>query len=298
MTLTLAIPCHNDADPLVGLLARARSLGCFDHVIVVDDGSARPLAAGALCAATGLAADRLTLIRHETAQGPGVARNRALEMVETDLVLFLDADDLPTPELMPLLADLRGRDFDFCLFAHHDTRREQERAWGQMPWDQALWDRAGVALGALSEVRAEAAALLAQTANYPWNKICRTAFLRDHGIGCSPILLHEDVELHWRSFHHANTILASDRICVVHGVDHDGDRLTNLESPARLEVFPVLEKLAAEMAGGPFALPFARFALGLAAWIGGNVAADEQDRLRALTQAFRDGLPAPVRAKL
>ena len=167
-----------------------------------------------------------------------------------------------------------------------------------MPWDQALWDRAGVALGALSEVRAEAAALLAQTANYPWNKICRTAFLRDHGIGCSPILLHEDVELHWRSFHHANTILASDRICVVHGVDHDGDRLTNLESPARLEVFPVLEKLAAEMAGGPFALPFARFALGLAAWIGGNVAADEQDRLRALTQAFRDGLPAPVRAKL
>ena len=74
MTLTLAIPCHDDAEPLARLLARARALGCFDHVVVVDDGSPRPLAAGALCAATGLAPSALTLIRHDTARGPGPAR--------------------------------------------------------------------------------------------------------------------------------------------------------------------------------------------------------------------------------
>ncbi|MFC4671066.1 glycosyltransferase family 2 protein [Seohaeicola nanhaiensis] len=299
MTLTLAIPCHNDREPLAALLARARRLGCFDHVVVVDDGSDRPLAATALCAAAGLAPERLTLIRHETALGPGAARNRALAEVGTDHVLFLDADDLPTAELPLLMEDLAGRSFDFCLFAHHDTRRAQDRAWGQMPWDQALWERAGVALGALSEVTSEAATHLAQTANYPWNKIYRTAFLRERAIGCSEILLHEDVELHWKSFVHARTILASDRVGVIHVVNQGGDRLTNLESSARLEVFGPFARLAAETAGTPFALPFARFALGLCAWIGDHVAAAHRPRLAELTRTFatRD-LAAPVRAEL
>ena len=289
MTLTLAIPCHDDAEPLARLLARARALGCFDHVVVVDDGSPRPLAAGALCAATGLAPSALTLIRHDTARGPGPARNRALAAVETDHVLFMDADDLPTGELVPLLADLAGRSFDFCLFAHHDSRRDQEAAWGQMPWDQALWEAAGVGLGALSEVTPDGAAHLARTANYPWNKIYRTAFLRAHGIGCSEILLHEDVELHWRSFLHAQSILASDRIGVIHVVAHKGDRLTNRETPERLEVFDPLARLAAEIGDTPpYALPFARFALGLAAWIGDNIAPAHRSRLAALTRDFAE----------
>jgi len=289
MTLTLAIPAHNDADDLARLLARAAAIGCFDHIVVVDDGSDTPLGRDHLCAASGLDPARLTLLRHETARGPGAARNRALAEVDTDHVLFMDADDLPTRELAHLVADLGGQAFDFCAFQHHDTRSEQEHRWGQTPWDQALWRAAGVDLGALSAVPAGGGAALAQTANYPWNKLYRTAFLRENAIACSDILVHEDVELHWHSFLNARTILASDRIGVVHFVSPGGGRLTNRAGPERLEVFGPLSRISAEIETGGhdvYALPFFRFALGLIDWISGNLRAEYRERLGAMARAF------------
>ena len=290
-TLTLAIPAHNDRAPLQHLLACAGTLDCIAHVVVVDDGSDTPLDPEAL--RTALNGIELTLLRHDTAKGPGPARNRALTAVTTPHVLFVDADDLVTRELSPLMRDLGPRDFDFCLFQYHDTRQEQGLLWGQMPWDQQFWQTAGVALGALNTVSPAAAAHLAGCANYPWNKIYRTTFLRDHAIGCSDILLHEDVELHWRSFFHAQTILASDRIGVIHFVEGTGSRLTNRTGPERLEIFTPLTRIAGEITTElethqrhTYALPFARFTLGLIAWIANNLDPAHHARLEALTQAF------------
>ena len=68
----LVIPCHNDAEGLTRLLARVRRLGCFARVIVVDDGSDTPVEQ-----VIGGGAD-LTILRHETPRGGGVARNARL----------------------------------------------------------------------------------------------------------------------------------------------------------------------------------------------------------------------------
>jgi len=289
MRPALAIPVHNDADELVTLLRRAHALDCFGEMVVVDDGSTLPLNAARLTAEAGLETDQLRLIRHQLPQGPGAARNRALAEVQSDPVMFMDADDLPTRELPGLFADLASRDFDFCLFQHHDTRSEDELRWGQMPWDQRFWRQAGVDLGALSEVGAEAGPLLAQTANYPWNKVYRTAFLRTHQIGCTDILVHEDVELHWRAFLKAKTIFASDRIGVIHTVASGGDRLTNRAGPERLAAFGPLTAISAEIAqSGPdsYSLAFARFALGLIAWIGDNIDPAHHPALAEKTKEF------------
>ena len=300
MKLTLAIPAHNDAEPLARLLARAATLACVDRVVVVDDGSDQPLDADSLRARSGLGA-RLSLIRHHRPRGPGAARNAALERVETRHLLYLDADDMPTRELDPLMADLAGQRFDFCLFQHHDSRSDQELRWGQTAHDQAFWRAAGVELGALNPVTPAAAAELAQTVNYPWNKIYRTGFLREHGITCSDILVHEDVELHWRSFLNARTILASDRVGVIHFVAHQGDRLTNRDGPERLEVFAPLARIAAEIdshEGSVLALPFARFALGLLGWIEGNLRGEFHAELATRSAAFAASLPEHVKAAL
>lgn len=300
MSLTLAIPVHNDARPLARLLARAAQAQAFARIVVVDDGSDTPLEADALAAAAGLGADRLSLLRHDIAQGPGRARNHALAAVDTPWLMYLDADDLPTPEIAPLMADLAGQSFDFCLFQHHDTRAEQELRWGQMPWDQALWAAAGADLGALTQASPGAAAHLAGTANYPWNKIYRADFLRDHGIGCSDILVHEDVELHWKSFARARTILASDRIGVIHHVATAGDRLTNRRGPERLAVFPVLTRLAGEIApNAALFRAFGRFSLALALWIRGNLAPEHHPALADAVAAFVSGaLTDALRARL
>lgn len=283
MDLTLAIPAHNDRLPLLRLLRRWNELNIPARVIVVDDGSSEPLEIAELRHA---AKRDLTLLRHEAAKGPGIARNYALAHVDTDFMLFMDADDLPTRDLRDLLNDLAIQEFDFCLFQHHDTRREKEIAWGQMQYDQNFWNTADLALGALNHVRGTAPTELVQTANYPWNKIYRTNFLRKHSIGCSEILVHEDIELHWRSFLNARHILASDRIGIIHFVNSDGSRLTNRNGPERLALFSPLSRLAKESVNTPYALPFVRFTLGLFLWIFDNLASEHKPALRQKIRHF------------
>ncbi|PCH75600.1 MAG: glycosyl transferase [Rhodobacteraceae bacterium] len=296
MNLTFAIPAHNDQNDLCRLLARVQQLKIAAHVVVVDDGSDVPVSAESLLEISGLPADHLTLLRHDTALGPGAARNRALQHVATDHMLFMDADDLPTRELGHLLCDLDGQDFDFCMFQHHDTRLEREHSWGQTAHDQTLWQAAKVDVGALTPVAPAAATQLARTANYPWNKIYRTGFLCDHRIGCSEIMVHEDIELHWRSFLKARPemgrILASDRIAMIHMFHEHGARLTNRTGPERLAVFEPLERISAEIDSdmghlGHFARPFHRFTIGLFDWIWHNLDPALRPQFTALVQRFR-----------
>lgn len=74
------------------------ALGDRDPVIVVDDGSAVPVAV-----------DRahVTVLRHATNRGPAAARNTGAAAAGTDVVVFVDSDVLVTPGwLDPLLAHL------------------------------------------------------------------------------------------------------------------------------------------------------------------------------------------------
>ncbi|MCB4457215.1 glycosyltransferase family 2 protein [Leisingera sp. McT4-56] len=289
MSLTVAIPAHNDCASLLRLLRMLRALGCAEQIVVVDDGSQEPLQGTVLQAAAGLGAGQLQLLRHETAKGAGAARNLALAHVRTSRVLFLDADDRPTRALPWLLQDLAGQDFDFCLFQHHDTRREAQAAFGQMPYDQVFWDAAGLSLGALSPVTPFAAAQLVQTSNYPWNKIYRTAFLREHGIGCSETPVHNDIELHWMSFLKARRILASTQPAVLHQVSGTGGRLTNRTGAERLQVFIPLARVAAEIQDRSLDLylqPFWSFFAGLMQWVKNNLDPRLHPQLAQRTSAF------------
>lgn len=303
MNLTVIIPAHNDEGPLHRLLRHIRQLKLADHIIIADDGSEPAIAFEPLPAAAGLAPDRITLLRQDRPRGAGAARNLALAHVTTEHVLFLDADDLPLRELSDLLRDLEGQAFDFCIFQHHDSRCGTEGRWGQMPEDQALWRAAGTDIGALSQVSPAAAVSLCQTANYPWNKIYRTGFLQEHSIRCTEIAVHNDVELHWRSFLNAKTILASDRVGVIHYVAPGQGRLTNRNGPERLQVFTALSRVSAELRLRAelemFAVPFYRFAAGLLDWINSFIRPDLQDEFNRLAETFfATEVPAPIRAYL
>lgn len=303
MNLTVIIPAHNDEAPLHRLLRQIRQLKLASHIIVADDGSEPAIAFDPLPAAAGLPPERITLLRHDRPRGAGAARNLALRYAVTEHVMFLDADDLPLRELPDLLRDLEGRAFDFCIFQHHDSRCGADGRWGQMPADQALWRSAGTDIGALSEVSPAAAVSLCQTANYPWNKIYRTGFLQEHGIRCTEIAVHNDVELHWRSFLNARTILASDRIGVMHYVAPGQGRLTNRNGPERLQVFTALSRISAEIRSRgelrAFEVPFYSFAAGLLDWIGSFIRPDVRPQLARQAQAFfAEEVPPPVRAYL
>jgi hypothetical protein len=277
----LVIPVHNDADALDRLLAQARAMGCFAQIVVVDDGSDPALMLPD--------APWFTLLRHATAQGGGVARNLGLTAVTAPHVLFFDADDLLTPDLAALLTTLGGAGaFDFCQFKYADSRVAAEGLRGQPDWDEVFWEQAGLSVGHLREAAPAALPILVQTANYPWNKVYRTGFLRDHGIGCAATQVHQDIPLHWLGYLAASRVLTSDRICAWHHVSAAGGRLTNRTGPERLEVFdalaPVMTAAAARQTDWQAAL--ARFVLGLIDW--GEKAIDPALRpaLRAREAAF------------
>lgn len=261
MTRALVIPVRNDAAALATLLQQALGLGLFDQIVVVDDGSDIPVSAP----------EQVQIIRHVTSLGAGAARNAGLDAVSCDHVIFFDSDDLFAADFGALCADLQREQvpFDFCLFRHNDSRMAARGRWGQMPLDNALWRQANAANGAHGALwTARDTAALAQTANYPWNKIYRTQFLRDHGLRFSHDRVHNDITLHWLGFAAAERVLASDRICAHHVVTTCGARLTNETGRARLGVFAPLRVAAVGLRDHVVLWPaFLRFAAGLLDWV-------------------------------
>lgn len=287
MRLGLVIPVRDDTAALNRLLAEAGALGVFDQIVVVDDGSQVPVTC-----------DTAQVIRQDASTGPGPARNRGLAEIETDHVLFFDSDDRILPEIIPLWRALSGRAFDFCLFRHADTRQMARGHWRQMPHDDALWQLAGMGGQHLAQASPQAAAWLAQTANYPWNKIYRTGFLRDAGISFPNITLHEDVAPHWKSFAAADTILASDRVCATHTVSPGGSRMTNLRGRERLDAMASLQEVSSALRP-PLRPAFQSFASGLFDWIYYHIDPQWRDDLLAATGRFwRDTLSAGDEAHL
>jgi mycofactocin glycosyltransferase len=83
-SLTVVVPVHNRSAALDRCLG---SLGPGVPVVVVDDGSDDPEAVARVCHR-----HRARLVRRPENGGPAAARNQALEVVDTDLVAFVDSD--------------------------------------------------------------------------------------------------------------------------------------------------------------------------------------------------------------
>jgi glycosyltransferase involved in cell wall biosynthesis len=88
---TVVVPAYNAASTLAAALASARAQTVPPtRMIVVDDGSTDDT----ISVATAEGAEVIQQHR----QGPGTACNKAVEVVTTPFVAFLDADDLWLPE--------------------------------------------------------------------------------------------------------------------------------------------------------------------------------------------------------
>jgi mycofactocin glycosyltransferase len=90
--VTVVVPVRDDH---AGLAATLDAIGKVGSVIVVDDGSVDPVAAGE--------APEATLIRRAFPGGPGAARNAGWRSAGTEIVLFVDADCLPAPGYLTTL---------------------------------------------------------------------------------------------------------------------------------------------------------------------------------------------------
>lgn len=300
--LSVVIPVWNDPEGLARLLHQLMALPQGVRVIVVDDGSDEPVSAEALGLAELARDPRLSWLRSGLQRGAGHARNLGLAQVQTSHVLFLDSDDLLLPAFSGLLEMLLAAEtpgFDFCLFRHVDSRLRAAGRPGPLDTDQLHWRLAGIPERPVL-LRPEAAARLARISAYPWNKVYRTGFLRETGIRCTEIAVHNDIELHWRSFFQARRILATAQLCAEHFVHEDGRRLTNRTGAERFEVFRALEPVQADLVADPtraalFAEAVAEFHLALFHWIETGLDAALRPAFRWKAQGFlRAGVGLPL----
>ncbi|MEO8243514.1 MAG: glycosyltransferase [bacterium] len=286
MTLSLVIPVWNDPAGLRRLLVQALALGVFSQIIVSDDNSVPEVSAAAL----GVSDPAILWLRSPVQRGAGHARNIALERVTGAHVIFFDSDDVFLDEFPVLVGELAGMTYDFCLFRHADSRMRLHGGLGPLDADDAAWQAAGAMADRPTPLSAEGAARLCQISAYPWNKIYRTGFLRAHGIRCTEIVVHNDLELHWMGFLKAERILTSGRVCCQHFVQDDGGRLTNRSGRERLEVFRALEAVGAALVASPrmrdYLEPFAAFYMRLFDWIGQAVEPELRASLDAMVRRF------------
>ena len=259
--LAVVIPVWNLPEDLSALLAQIAGMGVFAQVIVSDDASDPACHPETL----GFDADRLgaevIYLRSDEQRGAGHARNLGLGAVTAGHVIFFDADDLFAPGFAEIWARHRdGAAADFTIFRHTDSRvREGELREGSFLPEEALWDAAmdaavpEAAGGPVIEAMLDplARATLSGISNYPWNKIYRTDFLRDHGIDCSETPVHNDIRLHWLSFAHARHVRAIRTIGAVHVVGGRGHHLTTRRGDERLCLDGILERLTADLRAAP-----------------------------------------------
>ena len=88
--LTVVIPVKDNQAGIDRLLPALAGL----TVIVVDDGSARPITARPITAGP-ITAGTVRVVRQDQSRGPAAARNTGLASADTEFVVFIDSDAVP-----------------------------------------------------------------------------------------------------------------------------------------------------------------------------------------------------------
>jgi len=281
--ISIVIPAYNIAS-LIGqtLESVVRNKADMD-IIVVDDASTDNTCE--VVEQYMQVHQNIRLLRSETNTGPGVARNRALALVDSEYCLFHDADDLLGEDaintVLPLM-DSSG--VDVAAFRYSVLRTADEIPGEMPPVDKNIWDGVlGDRESAIIEL--DEAAQFLVTINYPWNKIIRTSFIRSTNWQFSTARINEDILPHWAAYMNAGRFLAINTSLTTHRLVPGREQHTNTFDERRLEMFKALEdaeKLFAEnrLFRAKYYPVFVIFKAGLLEWVNRQIRQDLRSLFR------------------
>jgi glycosyltransferase involved in cell wall biosynthesis len=120
MLISVVIPTYNRPGLLEEAVASVRDQvhGLWE-LIIVDDGSSPPVDHDKL---EQVAGRKVTLIRHKTAKGVVAAKNVGAAKAQGEVVLYLDDDDLLTPDALATVAGAYQDNHELdCVFLNIET---------------------------------------------------------------------------------------------------------------------------------------------------------------------------------
>lgn len=127
--VSIIIPVYNGAEFLEECLRSVMNQTYKDlEIIVIDDGSTDE--SGEICRKLAREDNRIVPVRQENA-GVSAARNRGIDMSNGEYIMFVDADDLLTPNAVELLEEnIRVTNMDMSIGACEMFRGNYKRcAW-------------------------------------------------------------------------------------------------------------------------------------------------------------------------
>jgi CDP-glycerol glycerophosphotransferase len=239
--ITVIVPGH-DVEPyaqeaLDSLVAQSRTDWT---AVLVDDASTD--ATGELFAAAARADPRFRLVRHEERRGLAAARNTGLDLVNTPLLGFLDADDRLRPDALErLIGTLDASGSDFAVGAYVRLRPDGVGGYAAgevQPWVAAATTpaRRGTTLAAHPEASGNIVA---------WSKVSRTGFWRRNDLRFPEGRLYEDQVLAQRMYAAARAFDVIPDVVVEWRERADGTSITQGRN-----TLPVLREYLAAMHGG------------------------------------------------
>lgn len=239
--VTVIVPGRDVAEFAAEALASLRAQIRADwQAILVDDGSTD--ATSDLFAAAAAADPRFRVIRHDTARGLGAARNAALDLVDTPLVGFLDADDVMTPHALELLVGaICASGSDIAVGAY--VRLRPDGAGGYAAGEVQPWVAASTGTARVGTTLAEHPALSGNIV--AWSKVSRIELWRRHGLRFPEGRAYEDQIVAQRLYTRARAIDVVPEVVVHWRERADGSSITQ-----HRDTVPVLRDYLEAMLGG------------------------------------------------
>ena len=239
--VTVIVPGFEVAEYAIDALDSLRAQTRDDWTaILVDDASTDGTAQIFTDAA---AADpRFRVVRHTEQRGLGAARNTGLDLVETPLVGFLDADDAYTPTALErLVGVLHETGSDFALGAYVRLRPDGAGGYARgivQPWVAAATDPERRAT-TIDEHPAASGNIVA------WSKVSRLEFWRRAGLRFPVGRLYEDQVVAQRMYAAARAFDVVPDVVALWRERADGSSITQ-----RKAAIDVLHDYLDGMAGG------------------------------------------------
>ncbi len=203
--------------------------------------------------------------RFEMLSTPGLgaagARNRGLALVEAPLFMLLDGDDIFHPELLQRLRTaLTSTDADIAVcdmvqFVHDPALSHEARMRIAAPWSLKKSQLPDLSQQPWVNWQTIPGNLFAAFMGWPWDKLYRTEFIRQHDLAFPEDLTNsEDMLFTYEALVLADRIAVVDEVLIDHRIERTGS-VSNSRTTEPLAFYEALRRMKAFLLAQPAATP-------------------------------------------
>jgi glycosyltransferase involved in cell wall biosynthesis len=178
----------------------------------------------------------------------GKLRNHAALHAGGEYVFFLDDDDsIDSGALAAALERTCEAGWDSAVFPYRlVTSSKKPPANPMTEHDCKIWSRIDPGLPT-KDFRNQ----LLRLGNYPWIRLTKTSFIRQHNLQFGSTAVHNDIRFHWHSLVAAESLgICPGPVCT-HFLHEGGSQLTSITDERRLQVFDALAETYAVISTYP-----------------------------------------------